>query len=177
LKHALHKKISRFVAWFCSLYSEPSTSRHDKEIIGFTCGAFDLLHAGHIMMLKEASEQCDYLVVGLQYDPSVDRPEKNKPVQSYQERTVVLKSVKYVDKVVFYETESDLVKLLCDLQPDVRIIGFDWKGKQFTGSNLPIKLYFNSRDHSWSTSDLRDRIFVSEVRKRIQNEEEEINKE
>jgi glycerol-3-phosphate cytidylyltransferase len=134
--------------------------------IGFTCGAFDLLHAGHAMMLKEAREQCDFLIVAVQTDPSIDRTEKNKPVQSYKERLTMVESIRYVDEVRTYATESQLVILLKKINPDIRIVGADWKGKEFTGHNLDIEVYFNSRDHGWSTSDLRDRVFKAELEKR-----------
>ena len=130
---------------------------------GFTCGAFDLLHAGHALMLEEARETCDYLIVGVQYDPSADRQNKNKPVQSYEERITMVKSIRFVDEVVLYETEEDLYNLLKKINPDIRIIGADWEGKDFTGSDLDIKVYFNSRDHKWSTSSLRQRVFRSEM--------------
>ncbi len=134
--------------------------------IGFTCGAFDLLHAGHVLMLKEAREQCDHLIVAVQSDPSLDRPEKNKPVQSYEERAIMVEAIRWVDEARFYDTEHDLYALLDELKPDVRIVGSDWQGKQFTGCELPIEIYFNSRDHGWSTSDLRDRIYQAELVKR-----------
>ena len=134
--------------------------------IGFTCGAFDLLHTGHALMLKEAREQCDHLIVAVQSDPSLDRPEKNSPIQSYEERTIMVKAIRWVDEVRFYDTESDLYALLEEIKPDVRIVGIDWQGKQFTGCELPIKIYFNSRDHGWSTSDLRDRVYRAESDKR-----------
>ena len=137
-----------------------------NKTVGFTCGAFDLLHAGHAMMLEECKEHCDYLIVGLQYDPSIDRPEKNRPVQTYQERYTMVSAIKYVDEIVLYETERDLYALLVELQPDVRIVGAHWKGKQFTGADLPIKCVFNSRDHGYSTSDLRKRVFIAESAKR-----------
>ena len=133
---------------------------------GFTCGAFDLLHAGHVLMLEEAKSQCDHLIVGVQSDPSRDRLNKNKPIQSYDERVIMTKAIRYVDEVVLYDTEEDLVNLLKMIQPDIRIVGADWEGKQFTGYELPIKVYFNSRDHGWSTSDLRDRVYKSELSKR-----------
>jgi len=129
--------------------------------IGFTCGAFDLLHAGHILMLKEARTMCDYLVVGVQTDPSVDRPSKNKPIQNFDERIMQVQAIKYVDEVMVYDTEKRLVELLKDLKPNIRIVGADWKGKKFTGHDLPIEVYFNSRDHDWSTSDLRMRVYLS----------------
>jgi glycerol-3-phosphate cytidylyltransferase len=139
--------------------------QHDKRFqirVGFTCGAFDLLHAGHIMMFKEAKEQCDWLVVGLQVDPSLDRESKNKPIQTLEERKTQVEAVKFIDEVVVYETEAHLLELLRKLSPDVRIIGADHKGKKFTGWELPIEIYFNSRNHNFSTSELRKRIYESE---------------
>jgi len=133
---------------------------------GFTCGAFDLLHAGHALMLKECKDYCDYLIVGLQRDPNVDRPEKNKPVQSYEERKIMLSSIKYVDEIVFYDTEDDLVSLLQSIDIDIRIIGADWKDKKYTGWKLDIPVVFNSRDHGYSTSDLRKRVYKAEDKKR-----------
>ena len=137
-----------------------------RKITGFTCGAFDLLHAGHALMLEECKEYCDELVVGLQTDPSIDRPDKNKPVQSFQERLTMLKSIKWVDAIVFYSTEAELYDLLEATMPDVRIVGADWKGKEFTGHDLPIKVVFNSRDHGYSTSELRERVYNAEKAKR-----------
>ena len=137
-----------------------------RKITGFTCGAFDLLHAGHALMLEECKEYCDELVVGLQTDPSIDRPGKNKPVQSFQERLTMLKSIKWVDAIVFYSTEAELYDLLEATMPDVRIVGADWKGKEFTGHDLPIKVVFNSRDHGYSTSELRERVYSAEKDKR-----------
>lgn len=134
---------------------------------GFTCGAFDLCHAGHMLVFQECKKVCDYLIVGLQTDPSIDRPEKNKPVMSVEERKIILESVKYVDEIVIYETENDLYNLLKEntLGIDIRIIGADWKGKQFTGYNLPIPVYFNTRDHGFSTSELRRRVYEQEKAK------------
>lgn len=125
---------------------------------GFTCSAFDLLHAGHIIMLQECKAQCDYLIVGLQTDPSIDRPEKHKPIETVEERMIRLKGCKYVDKIVIYDTEVDLFNLLKELKPDVRFIGEDWKGKQFTGIELGQKVIWNSRNHNYSSSNLRERI-------------------
>ena len=136
---------------------------------GFTCGAFDLLHSGHALMLIEAKSVCDYLIVAVQSDPSIDRPGKNRPVQSHKERIIMVESIRYVDKVVTYDTESDLVSLLVDLKPDIRILGADWEGKDYTGCDLGIQAYFNSRDHGWSTSDLRNRVFLAELRKNTQD--------
>ena len=135
---------------------------------GFTAGAFDLCHAGHMLVFKECKKVCDYLIVGLQTDPSIDRPEKNKPVMSLEERKIILESVKYVDEIVVYETENDLYNVLKEnkLGIDIRIVGADWKGKEFTGYDLPIPTYFNTREHSFSTTELRKRIYEQEKAKR-----------
>ena len=131
----------------------------DKKV-GFTCSCFDLLHAGHILMLKDAKEQCDYLIVGLQTDPTIDRPkEKNKPIQSLEERRIQLEAIKYVDEVITYETENDLYELLYKLMPNVRILGTDYEHKHFTGIDIDgIDIYFHKRDHDYSTSSLREKI-------------------
>jgi len=129
-----------------------------KGSIGFTCSCFDLLHAGHILMLKDAKEQCDYLIVGLQTDPTLDRPEKNKPIQSLKERKIQLEAVKYVDEVIKYETENELYELLKVLRPNVRILGSDYEGKYFTGEELCIPIYYHKRDHEYSSSNIRKEI-------------------
>lgn len=125
---------------------------------GFTCGAFDLTHAGHFLMFRESKEHCDYLIVGLQSDPTIDRPEKNKPVQSVEERLIQVSSCKYVDGVIIYHTEADLLLLLEEINPDIRFIGADWKDKQFTGHELDIPIFWNSREHNFSSTNLRKRI-------------------
>jgi glycerol-3-phosphate cytidylyltransferase len=125
--------------------------------IGFTCGAFDLLHAGHIVMLKEAKSQCDHLIVGLQTDPSIDRQEKNQPIQSVFERYVQLNAVKYVDEIIPYDTEQSLLDLLEATPIDIRFVGEDWSEKHFTGKGLH-EVYYTSRAHSFSTTQLRKRI-------------------
>ena len=129
--------------------------------IGFTCSCFDLLHTGHILMLKDAREQCDYLIVGLQTDPTLDRPEKNKPIQSLEERRIQLEAVKYVDEIFTYDTEEELYKKLLDIKPDVRILGSDYKDKSFTGDDLDIEIYYHERKHNYSSTNLRKKI-VSE---------------
>jgi glycerol-3-phosphate cytidylyltransferase len=134
--------------------------------IGFTCGAFDLLHAGHALMLQEAKQQCDHLIVAVQSDPSIDRPEKNSPVLTYEERILMVKAIRWVDEVRLYDTEKQLCALLEEISPDVRIVGSDWKGKTFTGHELKIEIYFNTRDHGWSTSSLRERVHKSELIRR-----------
>ena len=137
--------------------------------VGFTCSTFDLFHAGHIMMLKEAKEQCDYLIVGLQTDPTIDRKEKNKPIQSVFERFVQLKSCVYVDEVVVYETEEDLKNILLSYPINVRILGEEYMQKDFTGMDLDIKLYFNKRRHSFSTTELRQRVVAAEINKGLKD--------
>lgn len=133
-----------------------------KKIIGFTASTFDLLHAGHIAMLREAKTQCDHLIVGLQVDPSIDRPEKNKPVQTLVERYVQIAAVKYVDEIICYQTEADLIDILEMFQIDVKIMGDEYRNKDFTGKDVckqkNIRLYFNRRDHRFSSSDLRKRV-------------------
>ena len=130
--------------------------------IGFTCSTFDLLHAGHVMMLREAKAQCDYLICGLQVDPSIDRPEKNSPIQSIVEREAQLSAIKYVDEVIIYCTEDDLCDIINMYPIDVRILGVEYKDKDFTGKDeckkRGIQLYFNKREHRFSTSDLRKRV-------------------
>ena len=134
---------------------------------GITFSTFDLLHAGHIAMLREAKSQCDYLICGLQSDPTIDRPDtKNKPIQTMFERYLQLKAVEYVDEVVPYQTEEDVVDILTTLIPDVRILGEEYKDKMFTGRSecekLGIELYFNARTHRFSTTDLRKRIAIND---------------
>jgi len=133
---------------------------------GFTCSTFDLFHAGHVMMLKEAKTQCDYLIVGLQIDPTIDRPGiKNKPVQSVLERFIQVKACMYVDEIIPYATEKELMDILTSYQIDVRIIGEEYRDKQFTGYQLPMSVYFNSRQHSFSTTELRQRVLEIEQKK------------
>lgn len=126
--------------------------------IGFTASAFDLFHAGHNVMLMEAKELCDYLVVGLLVDPTKDRPEsKNKPIQSVFERYVQVASCKYVDEVIPFETEKDLEDMILTINPDVRIVGEEYKGTNHTGVGL-CQIHYNKRRHSFSTSELRERV-------------------
>ena len=127
--------------------------------IGFTCSTFDLFHAGHIMMLKEARRQCEHLIVGLQSDPTIDRPDtKNKPVQSMFERFVQLDACKYVNEIIPYSTEKELLDILLSYPISVRIIGEEYEDKEFTGKQLPIEIYYNKRRHSFSTTELRQRV-------------------
>lgn len=130
--------------------------------VGITFSTFDLLHAGHVQMLREAKEQCDYLICGLQLDPSLDRPEKNSPVQTIVERYTQLAGVKYVDEIIPYASEKDVEDILTMYHIDVRILGDEYKEKDFTGKDIckkrGIQLYFNKRDHRFSSSDLRRRV-------------------
>ena len=127
--------------------------------IGFTCSTFDLFHAGHVMMLEEAKKQCEFLIVGLQTDPTIDRPNtKNKPVQGVFERWAQLKACKFVDQIVPYSTEKELRDILLSFPINVRILGEEYKGKEFTGHDIPMEFYFNQRRHSFSTSELRQRV-------------------
>lgn len=130
--------------------------------VGFTCSTFDLLHAGHVMMLREAKSQCDYLIVGLQTDPSVDRLDKNKPIQTLVERYVQLDAIKYVDEIITYQSEQDLEDILNMFDIDVRILGEEYKDQTFTGRAIcakrGIELYYNKRDHRFSSSGLRERV-------------------
>jgi glycerol-3-phosphate cytidylyltransferase len=135
--------------------------------IGFTCSTFDLFHAGHVAMLKEAKRKCDYLIVGLQTDPTIDRPlEKNKPIQSVFERFVQIDACKYVDEIVVYSTEKELIDIFLSYPIDVRILGIEYKDRDFTGKteclNRGIDFYFNDRKHSFSTTELRKRVFDAE---------------
>ena len=145
----------------------------EKLVVGFTCSTFDLLHAGHVAMLAEAKTQCDYLIVGLQSDPTLDRATKNKPVQSIVERQMQLRGSRYVDEIWVYNTEKDLEDLLLMLPIDVRILGVEYEGKEFTGREIchkrGIKLYFNGRDHSFSSSNLRKRVYQAEHQASVLN--------
>jgi glycerol-3-phosphate cytidylyltransferase len=145
--------------------------------IGITFSTFDMLHAGHIAMLAEAKNHCDYLIAGLQTDPTIDRPDtKNHPVQSIVERQIQLAACRYVDEVVVYQTEQDLVDLLLILPLDVRILGIEYKDHEFTGKDecfyRGIELVYNGRDHSFSSSSLRKRVAHAETVKLLRDEHE-----
>jgi glycerol-3-phosphate cytidylyltransferase len=140
--------------------------------IGITFSTFDMLHAGHIAMLSEAKNHCDYLICGLQTDPTIDRPDtKNRPVQSIVERQIQLAACRYVDEVVVYQTEQDLVDLLLILPLDVRVLGVEYEHKDFSGRDecydRGIEIVFNGRDHSFSSSSLRKRVVAAEVEKEL----------
>jgi glycerol-3-phosphate cytidylyltransferase len=140
------------------------------KVVGITFSTFDLLHAGHIAMLAEAKNHCDYLIVALQTDPTIDRPEiKNKPVQTIVERQIQLQAVRYVDEIVVYETEKDLEDLLLTLPIQKRILGIEYASKEFTGKQIcidrNIEIIYNKRDHSFSSSNLRKRVYIAEANK------------
>jgi glycerol-3-phosphate cytidylyltransferase len=139
--------------------------------VGFNCSAMDLFHAGHVTMLREEKRHCDYLIVALQYDPTIDRPDtKNKPVQSIYERWTQVSACKYVDEVVIYTTEKELEDILKTLPIDIRILGEEYMDKEFTGKEICLKrgirFHYNKRDHSFSSTDLRKRVFEAEATKR-----------
>jgi glycerol-3-phosphate cytidylyltransferase len=147
-----------------------------KNGVGFTCSTFDLLHAGHILMLEEAKQYCDYLICGLQTNPSIDRPDlKSKPIQSIVERYVQLSAVKYVDEIIVYETEKDLEDLLMFLPLNVRIIGEEYRDKEFTGKNICVErnidIVFNGRSHRFSSTELRNRTYQRQLEKITSNKD------
>lgn len=140
-----------------------------SKIVGVTAGSFDLTHAGHYLMFEECKNQCDHLIVFLQTNPNIDRPTKNMPVQSIYERFQQVRACRFVDEIIVYETEDDLYNLLVAVKYDKRFIGADWMDKQFTGYDIPgmaNKVVFNSRNHSYSTSNLRERVYHAERTKR-----------
>ena len=140
----------------------------EKIVVGFNCSTFDLFHTGHVLMLKEEKQHCGYLICGLQTDPTIDRPEtKNKPVQSVFERFIQLQSCKYVDEIIVYETEQDLLNLMMTHDIDVRFLGEEYKNKDFTGKQWcldnGIELHYHLRDHPYSSSALRKRVYTAET--------------
>ena len=138
--------------------------------VGITFSTFDLFHAGHVKMLEEAKSRCDYLIVGLQLDPSIDRPKKNKPTQSIIERYVQLRGCKYIDEIIPYVSEGDLIDVLSSFKIDLRIIGEEYKDKVFTGNdycvNNGIEIYYNKREHRFSSYSLREQVAKSENKKK-----------
>jgi glycerol-3-phosphate cytidylyltransferase len=155
------------------IFNKVKELKEQGKKIGITFSQFDLLHAGHIAMLAEAKNHCDYLIAGLQTNASIDRPDtKNPPIQSIVERQIQLAACRYVDEVVVYSTEQDLVDLLLILPVDVRILGVEYADKEFTGKSecklRSIDIVFNGRDHSFSSSSLRKRVYDSESNKRGQ---------
>jgi len=130
-------------------------------IKGITASSFDLLHSGHVAMLEECKENCDYLIACLQTDPTIDRPEKNRPIQTTVERYIQLKALRCVDEIIPYETEQDLIDILTIIKPSVRFVGEEYRDKDFTGKNL-VPIHYNSRQHRFSSSELRRRVYDKE---------------
>lgn len=154
------------------IFNHIKNLKKEGKRIGITFSTFDLLHAGHIAMLSESKNHCDYLICGLQTDPTIDRPDtKNKPVQTIVERQIQLSACRYVDEVVTYQTEKDLEDLLLILPVDVRILGVEYSDKEFTGKqicvNRKIEIVYNGRDHSFSSSSLRKRVANAEASKQV----------
>lgn len=152
------------------IFNKIKQLKTEGKKVGITFSTFDMLHAGHIAMLSEAKNHCDYLIAGLQTDPTIDRPNtKNKPIQSIVERQIQLAACRYVDEVVVYATEQDLCDLLLILPVDVRILGVEYQDTEFSGKSecdkRGIKLVFNGRDHSFSSSSLRKRVVQGETGK------------
>ena len=157
------------------IFNKIKELKAEGKTIGITFSTFDMLHAGHIAMLSEAKNHCDYLICGLQTDPTIDRPDtKNKPIQSIVERQIQLAACRYVDEVVVYQTEQDLIDLLLILPLDVRILGVEYEHSDFTGKSecfmRDIELVFNGRDHSFSSSSLRKRVAHAETMKLLKDE-------
>ena len=159
------------------IFNKIKELKAEGHTIGITFSTFDMLHAGHIAMLAEAKNHCDYLIAGLQTDPTIDRPDtKNKPVQSIVERQIQLAACRYVDEVVVYQTEQDLVDLLLILPLDVRVLGVEYEHTDFTGKEeclfRGITLIYNGRDHSFSSSSLRKRVAHAETLKLLKEKSE-----
>ena len=142
----------------------------EKKKIGITASTFDLFHAGHVIMLEEAKRQCDHLIAAIQVDPTIDRLTKNKPVQSIIERQIQVSACKHVDEIIVYSTEKELEDIFMSLPIDIRIMGEEYRDKEYTGKVIcekrKIEIYFNTRDHYFSSSDLRQRVFEAEAKKR-----------
>ena len=159
------------------IFNKIKALKANGKKIGITFSTFDMLHAGHIAMLSEAKNHCDYLICGLQTDPTIDRPDtKNKPVQSIVERQIQLAACRYVDEVVVYQTEQDLIDILLTLPIDVRILGVEYENQEFTGRAecymRDIEIIFNRRDHSFSSSSLRKRVVIAETEKILKGNNE-----
>jgi glycerol-3-phosphate cytidylyltransferase len=169
------QRLQRTKKIFKMIFNHIKQLKAEGKRIGITFSTFDMLHAGHVAMLSEAKNHCDYLICGLQTDPTIDRPDtKNKPVQSIVERQIQLAACRYVDEVVVYSTEQDLVDLLLILPIDVRILGVEYQNQDFSGRHecamRGIELIFNDRDHSFSSSGLRSRVVMAESMKALKQQ-------
>ena len=141
--------------------------KKDGKIVGFTASTFDLMHAGHIIMLQEAKTQCDYLIVGLLTDPTRDRPNKNYPIQTSWERWIQAQALESVDRIIPFDTEEDLETMIKVLKPDVRFVGEEYKGKPHTGHDIKgTKIIYNQREHNYGSTQLRKKIFEQETQKK-----------
>ena len=141
-------------------------TKYPYKKIGFTCSCWDLLHAGHNLFLLDSYNNCDILVVGLQTDPTIDRPEKNKPIQSFKERQIQIESCRWVSYYFEYSTEKSLYDSMCELRPDIRFLGDDYIGKKYTGDDLNIEIFYHERSsHNYSTTNLRKLIYEREKEK------------
>ena len=146
--------------------------KNKDKIIGTTFSCFDLLHCGHNLFLEDSKKKCDILIVGLQSDPTIDRPEKNKPIQSLKEREIQVKACRYIDYYFIYDTEKNLYDSIKKLDPDIRFLGDDYIGKKFTGCELPIKIYYHPRSiYGYSTTKLRELIYEKEHEKKYKSRE------
>lgn len=163
-------RVDLVIAGDAMIFNKIKKLKEEGVTIGIVFSSFDMLHAGHVAMLAEAKNHCDYLIAALQTDPTIDRPTtKNKPVQTIVERQIQLAAVRYVDEIVVYQTEKDLEDILLTLPLDVRILGVEYKGTEFTGKEIceqrGIELVYNGRDHSFSSSSLRKRVVNAELKK------------
>lgn len=149
-------------------FYEIEKARVEGKKIGFTASSFDLLHPGHISMLAEAKSHCDFLVVGLLTDPTISRPEvKNKPIQTTFERFVQIQAIEYIDELIPFDTEEDLEQMLKMIKPNIRFVGSEYKGTHHTGWDIPgIDIFYNRRDHDYSTTELRERVYEREKEKK-----------
>ncbi len=144
----------------------PTKILHDEPKVGILAGNFDVIHPGYIKMFQDAKYVCDKLVVAIHIDPTVERPQKMKPILSHMERADILLAIRFIDEVTFYNTEEDLVKVLERVDPDIRVLGSDYKGKPFTGDHLDIEIYYHDRNHDWSTTRFKNEIAEQVIKQR-----------
>jgi len=149
------------------IFKEIAELKKEGKVVGFTASTFDLMHAGHVIMLQQAKTQCDFLIVGLLTDPTRDRPNKNYPIQTSWERWIQAQAIKAIDKVIPFDTEEDLENMIKILKPDVRFVGKEYEGKEHTGWDIKgTKIIYNERTHNYGSTQLRDKIFEQEKKKK-----------
>ena len=149
------------------IFRQISQLKKDGKVVGFTASTFDLMHAGHVVMLQEAKTQCDYLIVGLLTDPTRDRPDKNYPIQTSWERWIQAQALEAVDRIIPFDTEEDLETMIKILKPDVRFVGEEYKGSDHTGWDIKgTKIIYNKREHNYGSTQLRKKIFEQELKKK-----------